>query len=72
VIAHSDDYCSSVVHGAQETTASAMARFLSLMTVDPSLQVQMRQELINAKKVPLCCFIFLIANVDMISVEGNR
>ncbi|KAF8225656.1 cytochrome P450 [Tricholoma matsutake] len=40
----------SVVHGAQETTSSAMARLLSLMATHPNLQIRIRQELIDAKK----------------------
>jgi len=42
---------SAVVHGAQETTASTMARLLSLITTDPILQIQLRQELMDAKKL---------------------
>jgi cytochrome P450 len=59
MIAHSVDFRSSVVHGAQETTASAMARFFSLMTVDPCLQNRVREELIEAKKVrsPFLCSV---------------
>lgn len=49
--AYSVDYCRSVVHGAQETTSSAMARLLSLMATHPNLQIRIRQELIDAKKV---------------------
>ena len=51
MIAYSGEHYSSVVHGAQETTASAMARFLSLITIDPTLQTRLRQELIDAKNV---------------------
>lgn len=51
MVAYSRDSYSAVVHGAQETTASAMARLLSLITLDPTLQVRLRQELIDAKKV---------------------
>jgi cytochrome P450 len=59
MIAHSVDLRSSVVHGAQETTASAMARFFSLMTVDPCLQQRVREELIEAKKVRSRPFMFV-------------
>ena len=39
---------SSIVLGGQETTSGAMSRLLDLMTLDPSLQTTLREEINEA------------------------
>jgi len=42
---------SSIVLGGQETTAGAMSRLLDLMTLNPSLQTWLREEITEALAV---------------------
>ncbi|KAF8880306.1 cytochrome P450 [Infundibulicybe gibba] len=41
---------SSIVHGGQETTSGSLARFISVMAADPSLQTRLRDEIRQAKQ----------------------